>query len=93
MYFTWKVNVQNRAANMATIVNRTGLLSLILTDEEWNAYSTNRSVAPDGTIVIAPRLLPPVHIPITNGMTNAKIAVAKYNNDRHATWHEAQESF
>ena len=93
MYFTWKVNVQNRAANMATIVDRTGLLSLILTDEEWNAYSANRSVAPDGTIVIAPRPLPPVHIPITNGMTNANIAVAKYNNDRHATWHEAQETF
>ncbi len=42
MYFTWKVNVQNRATNMATIVDRTGLLSLILSDEEWAAYAPNR---------------------------------------------------
>ena len=54
MYFTWKVNLQNRAANMATIVERTGLLSLILTDKEWDDYSANRSVAADGSIVIAP---------------------------------------
>jgi hypothetical protein len=26
-------------------------------------------------------------------MTNAQISVAKYTNDRHATWHEAQEAF
>ncbi len=41
----------------------------------------------------SPRPQPPVHIPITNGMTNAQISVAKYTNDRHATWHEAQEAF
>ena len=93
MYFTWKVNVQNRAANMATIVDRTGLLSLILSDDEWAAYAPNRVVAPNGTIAVTPRPQPPVHIPIVNGMTNAQIAVAKYSNDRHATWHEAQETF
>jgi hypothetical protein len=92
MYFTWKVNIQNRAANMATIVDRSGLLSLILTDEEWANYSANCTVEADGSITIAPRPQAPVHIPITNGMTNANISVAKYSNDRHATWHEAQES-
>ena len=62
MYFTWKVNIQNRAAaNMATIVERTGLLSLILTDEEWDAYTANRTVAPDGSIVIAIRPAPSLH--------------------------------
>ena len=93
MYFTWKVNLQNRAANMATIVDRSGLLSLILTDEEWANYSANRTVEADGSITIAPRPQAPLHIPITNGMTNANISVAKYSNDRHATWHEAQETF
>jgi hypothetical protein len=92
MYFTWKVNIQNRAANIATIVDRSGLLSLILTDAEWANYSANRTVEADGSITIAPRPQAPVHIPITNGMTNANISVAKYSNDRHATWHEAQES-
>ncbi len=62
MYFTWKVNIQNRAAaNMATIVECTGLLSLILTDEEWDAYTANRTVAPDGSIVIAIRPEPSLH--------------------------------
>ena len=93
IYFTWKVNIQNRAASMATIVERTGLLSLILTDVEWNDYSANRTIAADGTIIIAVRPVPPDHVPITNGMTNAQISVAKYSNDRHAVWHEAQESF
>ncbi len=33
------------------------------------------------------------HTPITIGITNAAISVAKYNNDRHQTWHDAQVSF
>ncbi len=47
-------------------------------------YTANRTVAADGTIVIAVRPVPPLHVPITNGMTNAQISVAKYSNDRHA---------
>ncbi len=50
----------------------------------------NRSFAPDGTLVIAQRSIEPTHVPITNGMTNAQIAVARYNNDRHVIWHDAK---
>jgi hypothetical protein len=32
-------------------------------------------------------------MPITAGMTNANIAVAKYNNDRHLIWHDALAFF
>ena len=89
LYWTWKVHAENAAANMATLVQPTGLLTSMLTVTEWDAYGANRSVTPNGTVVIAPRPLEPTHDPIINGMTNAQISVAKYNNDRHQIWHEA----
>jgi hypothetical protein len=48
-----------------------------------------------GTIRIAPRPLPPIHVPIIAGMTmtNSSISVAKYSNDRHQIWHDALASF
>ena len=89
MYFTWKVGVENYAANKATIVTPTGLLGSILTDPEWQECALNRSHSPGGTLNIAPRPAPPVHVPIVAGMKGDKIAVAKYSNDRHQVWHEA----
>ena len=89
MFFTWKVGVENYAANKATIVEPTGLLSAILTDLEWDACALNRAYSPGGTLNIAPRPAPPTHVPITAGMTNANISVAKYSNDRHQIWHNA----
>ena len=93
MFFTWKVGIENYAANKATIVEPTGLLSSILSDPEWDSCSLNRNHSPGGTLTIAPRPAPPVHMPITAGMTNANIAVAKYNNDRHLIWHDSLASF
>jgi hypothetical protein len=90
LFFTWKVQVQNLAANKATIVDASGLLTLVLSDKEWANHNVNRSFAPNGTLVIVPRPTEPTHIPIINGMTNAQIAVAKYNNDRDVIWHDAK---
>jgi hypothetical protein len=84
IFFTWKVQVQNLAANKATIVDPSGLLTLVLDDVEWINHIANRVVAADGSVTIAPRPTEPVYIPITNGMTNAQISVAKYSNERHA---------
>ncbi len=67
-----------------------GLLTLVMTDREWDDHVANRSVAADGTLVIAPRPVEPAHIPITGGLTNAQISVAKYSNDRHLVWHDAK---
>jgi hypothetical protein len=53
----------------------------------------NRTTSPGGTLTIAPRPVPPVHVPITIGMTNAAISVAKYANERHQIWHSAQTGF
>ena len=89
MYWTWKVHTEDAAANLATIVETTGLLSEMLTDEEWDAYPANRSASPGGTVTVAARPAAPAHEVIVGGMTNAQISVAKYNNDRHKIWHEA----
>ena len=93
MFFTWKVGVENYAANKATIVEPTGLLGSILTNQEWDACVLNRATSPGGTIHIAPRPPPPTHVPITVGMNNATISVAKYSNDRHQIWHDALATF
>jgi hypothetical protein len=71
------------AASKATIVDASGLLTLVLDDGEWNTHSVNQLVGIGGAAVIAPRPAEPVHVPITAGMTNAQISVAKYDNDRH----------
>ena len=92
VFFTWKVQVQNLAASKATIVDASGLLTLVLDDGEWNTHSVNQLVGIGGAVVIAPRPVEPAHVPITAGMTNAQISVAKYTNDRHLIWHEAKTS-
>ena len=92
-YLPWRISVESHAANKAIIIAPTGLLTDILSDPQWDALPLNRSTSPNGTLTIAPRPTLPTHIPITMGMTNATISVAKYENDRHQTWHTAQESF
>jgi hypothetical protein len=81
-YFTWKVQVEDDASNAATLVEPTGLLTLIVKDLTWEAYPPNQRVSPGRTLHIAPRPVIPVHVPITVGMTNAQISVAKYANKR-----------
>ncbi len=89
-YLPWKVSVENFAASKATIITQTGLLTDILSNEQWDALPLNRSSSPNGTLTIAARPVIPAHIPITMGMTNAAISVAKYENERHLTWHTSQ---
>ncbi len=92
-YFLWKVGAEDSASRQATLVEPTGILTTILADSEWDALPMNRTTSPGGTLTIAPRPVPPVHIPITIGMTNAAISVAKYANERHQIWHTAQTGF
>ena len=92
LFFTWKVQVQNLAASKATIVDASGLLTLVLDDREWNTHSVNQLVGIGGAVEIAPRPVEPAHVPITAGMTNDQISVAKYTNDRHLIWHEARSA-
>ncbi len=92
-YFSWKVQAEDAASSVATLVEPTGLLTLILKDPAWAHYAPNRTVSPNGTVTIANRPALPTHTPITAGMTNAQISVAKYGNDRHQIWHKAKGTF
>ena len=70
IFFTWKVQAQNFAASKATIVDASGLLTLVLDDGEWNTHSVNQLVGIGGAVEIAPRPVEPAHVPITAlGMT------------------------
>jgi hypothetical protein len=88
-FFTWKVNVEGVAAGEGTLVQPTGLLSILLSDEDWNKYETNRRTSPGGTVIVAPRPTPSTHVPIVAGMTSNAVAVAKYVNELHQQWHDA----
>jgi hypothetical protein len=92
-YLPWRVSVENFVASKATVIAPTGLLTDILSDQQWDNLPLNRSASPGGTMTIAPRPALPTHIPITMGMTNATISVAKYENERHMMWHTAQAGF
>jgi hypothetical protein len=85
-YFLWKINVEDVAANAATLIEPTGLLSMVMNDEEWNNYPANSTTnANTGAITISARPTSPVHKPIVAGMTGPNIAICKYGNDRHET--------
>ena len=58
-FFPWELEVRNVAASMCKTITPRGLLSVLLTDEQWNAYSANITVDPQGLVVIAPRFTPP----------------------------------
>ncbi len=54
-YFAWKGQVEDAASSVATLVEPTGLLTLILKDPAWALYPPNRSVSPGGTLTVAAR--------------------------------------
>jgi hypothetical protein len=91
-YFLWKINLEDVAANAAILIEATGLLSRVMNDEEWDNYPANAITnATTGAITIAARPTSPAHKPIVAGMTGPNIAICKYANDRHETWHNAKE--
>ena len=42
-FFPWKLDVHDTASGMAKSIDPRGLLSEILTDEEWAAYPGNKT--------------------------------------------------
>ena len=64
-FFTWKLNIEDVAAFAATLIEPTGLLTVVMTDEEWAAYPANTVVvvatanAPATTAITARPTEPP----------------------------------
>ena len=63
-FFPWEIDVQDIAAGMAKSIHPLGLLSEVLTDEQWAAYPGNAVPDQNGQIQIAVRHTPPAYVEI-----------------------------
>ena len=91
-FFPWELEVRNVAASMCKTITPRGLLSVLLTDEQWNAYSANITVDPQGLVVIAPRFAPPNFIDINDTMSSVELFVATASNTKLLEWSTHEEA-
>ncbi len=68
-------------SSIGKAINPRGLLSLVLTNAQWNAYAANISIEQNGQLVIAARYSPPAHVVINDTMSQIALYVAKSSND------------
>ncbi len=65
---TWTRRLEVQAiassSSLATIVTPTGLLTHVLTDQEWQDHLANRTTSSTGTVTVEPRPNSPTHVPI-----------------------------
>ena len=90
-FFAWESDVQDIASGMAKSVHPLGLLSDILTDEQWAAYPGNMTIV-NAQPQIAPRFTPKAYVEIVDTMSNAELYVAKSVNDRSQLWIDSAET-
>ena len=84
--------MRNAAAAICKPITPRGLLSLVLTDPQWNAYPANISVDAQGQQVIAPRYNPPSYVGINNNMNGVEVIVTKSANDQLLEWITGEEA-
>ena len=90
-FFAWESDIQDSASGMAKSVHPLGLLSDILTDEQWAAYPGNTTIVnAQPQIALRYTLQPYVEIVVT--MTNAELYVAKAANERSQVWIDSAEA-
>ena len=90
-FFAWESDVHDIASGMAKSIHPLGLLSDILTDEQWANYPGNTTMV-NGQSQLAPRYTPPTYVEIIATMTNVELYVTKANNDRLQLWIDNAES-
>ena len=81
-FFPWQIEVCNVAASLCKTISPRGLLSLVLTDTQWNEYPANTTTDAQGNAVIAPRTTPPVFLALNDQMSNVAIMVARTTNEQ-----------
>lgn len=91
-FFPWELNVRNAAAALCKTITPRGLLSVVLEDDQWQAYPTNITSDAHGTLVIANRYTPPVHVDVNGTMSSAELYVAKASNDELLQWVTHEEA-
>ena len=91
-FFPWEIDVQDIAAGMAKSIHPLGLLSEVLTDEQWAAYPGNAVIDQNGQLQIAARYVPPAYVEIIAQMNNIELYVAKASNERMQLWVDSVEA-
>ena len=91
-FFPWQKDVRTQAAGQCKHITATGLLSVLLTDQQWAEYPSNNSIDAQGNPVLAPRFVPPAPITINDGMTSVELYVAKASNDQLSEWLAGEEA-
>ena len=91
-FFPWEMEVQDAAASMAKSIHPNGLLSEILTNEQWAAHPGNTTIDQNGQPQVAARYQPPAYVDIIATMTNTEMYVAKASNDRLQLWIDSTET-
>jgi hypothetical protein len=90
-FFAWESDVHDIASGMAKSIHPLGLLSDVLTDEQWANYPGNTTMV-NGQLQSAPRYTPPTYVEIVATMTNIELYVAKANNDKLQLWIDSAEA-
>lgn len=91
-FFSWESDVQDIAAGMAKSLHPLGLLSAVLTDEQWALYPGNAVPDQQGQIQIVPKYAPPAYMEINNQMSSVDLYVAKATNDKLQLWIDSSEA-
>ena len=91
-FFPWESDVQDIAAGMAKSLHPLGLLSAVLTDEQWALYPGNAVPDQQGQIQIVPKYAPPAYMDINNQMSSVDLYVAKATNDKLQLWIDSSEA-
>ena len=90
-FFPWEMDIHDTAASMAKSLHPNGLLSAVLTDEQWARYPGNTVPDANGQNQVLSRFSPPVYIEVHDHMTNVELYVAKASNDRLQVWIDSSE--
>ena len=91
-FYPWELAVRNAAASVCKAITPRGLLSLVLTDPQWDAYGANQIFDQAGHAVIAPRFVPPAHIEVNDTMNSVTLYIAKASNDNLLEWINGEEA-
>ncbi len=81
-FFPWQKDVRTQASSLCKHITPTGLLSILLTDQQWAEFPSNTTMNQQGQPVLAQRFAPPAHVDINDGMTSVALYVAKASNDQ-----------
>jgi hypothetical protein len=84
--------VRIAAASVCMTITPRGLLSLVLSDEQWNVYPANQIADQAGQPAVAARFVPPAHIEVNDTLRLTTLYVSEASNDQLLDWINGEEA-